>query len=152
MTARDVNINSYRESGRPAQLSLPLDVHPDPVLLVKNALAEAAKLSKYSREQLCDRVNHIVTRLGLDLTPLTPATLDKFCAASSRAHVPSLKLLPLLCAALESNLPLIAYAQAFAGVRVIDEDDAHVLAWARAEIELKRARARARRLGEEVMR
>ena len=152
--AKPVNINLYPESGRPSQLDLFIDVPRDPVPLLKSAMSESIKSCSLSREQIVDSMNLMMSRAGVTTNGrnqgVTLAVLDKWCAPSAREHVIPLRVLPFFCRAAGSNLALEAYSLAYDGIEIISADRSKTLAWAEAEIDLKRARARARKLAEEV--
>lgn len=152
---RPVNINLYPSSGRATQLDMFIDVPRDPVPLLKNAMSSSLKDCPLSREQVVDVVNEQLRLAGVTCNgrkgEVTPAILDKWCALSAPGHVIPLRILPFFCKTVNSTLALEAYSLAFTGVEVISAERSRVLAWAEAEIELKRARSRARKLGEEVL-
>lgn len=125
----------------------------DPTPLVKSAMSEAIRASSLSREQIVDEMNRLMKLLDWTTNGrsqgVTTALLDKWVAPSA-GHVIPLRLLPVFCRVVGSNLPLEAFARTFQGARVIDLDDAKLLQWAKSEVELRKAKKRARKLAQEV--
>jgi len=147
------NVQSSEKSGRPTQLNIWDQMVPDPVPPLKAAMSEAIKSCSMSRDQIVDEMNRMLKALGWTTNGraqgVTPALLDKWMAPSA-GHVIPLRLLPIFCRVVGSNLPLEAYAKSFMGARVIDLQDEKLLLWARSEVELRRAKKRARKLAQEV--
>jgi hypothetical protein len=124
----------------------------DPIPVLKSAMNEAIRASSLSRDQIVDEMNRLMRAQGWTTNGraqgVTPALLDKWVAPSA-GHVIPLRLLPIFCRVVGSNLPLEAYAKSFMGARVIDLQDEKLLLWARSEVELRRAKKRARKLAQE---
>ena len=106
-----------------------------------------------SREQVVDEMNRLAAAEGLTTNgrsqKVTLALLDKWLAPGTVQHVIPLKLLPIFCAVTGSVAPLQALA-ALLGARVISQEEAKLLEWARLEIERRKLSRRARKLAQEV--
>jgi hypothetical protein len=129
-----------------------LVVDPGPHL--KAAMNEAVKSCSLSRSQIVDDMNRRALICGIRCNgksqKVTEAILDKWLAPGSDGHHIPLRLLHLFCQAVGSNLPLEVYARAFCGVRVVSEEEYKILEWAKAEIDIRKARKRSRRIAQEV--
>ena len=115
-------------------------------------MRQAVKDSKWSREQIVDRLNEIAGSEGLRLgrsDRITLAALDCWLAESKDGHLISVALLPAFCRSVESLLPLKVLA-ACLGADVITEGEGKVLALARVELEQKRLVRQKRRLQQEI--
>ncbi|WP_084059132.1 hypothetical protein [Desulfacinum hydrothermale] len=125
----------------------------DPVPAIKAAMSEAIRTCSLSRDQIVDEMNRLMRQLGWTTNgrgqKVTTALLDKWVAPAA-SHVIPLRLLPLFCRVVQSNLPLEAYARSFQSVEVISDEDGKILQWARSELELRKAKRRAKRLAQEV--
>lgn len=148
-----VNVRSRSESGIPHQLKIWDQAIHDPLPLLKSAMGEAIRASSMSREQIVDEMNRIMKQLGWTTNGrsryVTSPLLDRWVAPSS-VHVIPLRLLPIFCRVVGSNLPLEAYVKSFEGARVIDLNEERLLMWARSEVELRTAKKRAKKLAQEV--
>jgi len=116
---------------------------------VKVAMAKAIKLSPLSREQIVDEMNTLAATCG-SAQKVTLPILDKWVAPGAFAYHIPLRLLPIFCRVVGSNLPLEAYATAFVDARVIPEEDGRILEWGRAEIQVRMARKRQRQISIEL--
>ena len=124
----------------------------NPISRLKSAMRQAVKDSKFSREQIVDRLNEVAASEGLRLgrsDRITLAALDGWLAESKDGHLISVALLPAFCQATESLLPLKVLA-ACLGADVITEGDGKILALARVELEQKRLVRQKRRLQQEI--
>jgi hypothetical protein len=120
---------------------------------IKENMATAFRDSGLSREQLCDQMNELADRYGIHLVKgngkqLTKATLDKWLNPRSNEHYPSPNALEVFCAAVNSVEPLKAMVDPL-GWRIIGEEDARLLAWAKHYFVAKNARQQMRRFEEE---
>jgi len=102
---------------------------------VKERMAAAAKGSGMSREQLCDRMNELADRYGVRLAGgrcrrLNLDTLEKWLNPNNSEHFPSIKALPVFCAATGDISPMQAMVDPLGGM-VINDQDARLLQWAR---------------------
>ena len=147
------NVKGGTKNGLPQQMSLWDQVIMDPIPQLKIAMAEAMKGSALSREQIVDRMNEVMKASGWTTNgrgqQVTASLLDKWVAPSA-SHIIPLRLLPLFCRVIGSNLPLEIYTRSFDGARVISIEDEKLLMWAKSEAELRVAKKRARRMAQEV--
>ena len=125
----------------------------DPTARLKAAMKEALRNTSLSREQVVDEMNRLAAAEGLTTNgrsqKVTPALLDKWLAPGATQHIIPLKLLPIFCAVVGSVEPLCVLAAPL-GARVISEEEAKLLEWARLELERRRLSKRARKLAQEV--
>ncbi len=108
---------------------------------VKRQIRLALAGSRHSRVEICDQVNRLAVVEGVRLS-LTKATLDSWLK-DDPARMPGLQALVLICRVLGTTEPLSALAHPL-GAAVINERDAQILAWGRAEIQRRKAAKRAR--------
>ncbi|MDH5297649.1 MAG: hypothetical protein OEV91_01365 [Desulfobulbaceae bacterium] len=120
---------------------------------MKAAMNDAVKSSRYSREQVLDRMNELAKRHGVKLNKaaneLTQATFEKWLNVNEVTHYPNPVALAIFCAACESTLPVGVLA-APAGGMVIDGEDIKLLLWARAYHRAKGLRKKMRELEAEL--
>ena len=121
---------------------------------LKEQLASSAKNSKYSREELLDRMNDLASRYGVRLVKgngsgLTMATLEKWLNPEAMEHVPGINSLMILCAALDDLDPMREVLAPLGGM-LIGEDDVKLLLWAKEYHRAKDARTRMRKLEMEL--
>ena len=121
---------------------------------LKEQLARSAKGSKFSRDELLDRVNDLATRYGVRLVKgngsgLTMATLEKWLNPEAMEYMPGINGLTILCAALEDLAP-IGEVLAPLGGMLIDEADVKLLFWAKEYHRAKDARTKMRKLEMEL--
>lgn len=149
-----VNGNRNNKSGQGFQMNLWDQLAMDAGPMIKVSMNEAIKRSSMSREELVDDMNRIALAAGITCNgrsqKVTSAILDKWMAPGAAAHQIPLRLLPVFCSAVGSNLPLEAFSRCFAGTRVIGEEEYKILEWARLEIASRQSKKRARRLAQEV--
>jgi hypothetical protein len=114
-------------------------------------MRQAIKDSRFSREQICDRMNERAKTEGLSGgrgNRITVAALDGWVAETKVNQIP-VNLLPLFCWATESVLPLKILASCI-DADVIDRKDAKILALAKVEIEAQRIARKRKRLKQEI--
>ena len=119
---------------------------------MKEALNQAVRESDRSREQVLDAVNELARRHGLAVQNRAGVSKDlfeKWLNPEDDCRVPTLKSLALICAALGTIEPLTPLAEAVGG-RVIDDDEARLLEWAKAYHQTRRLRKRMRTIEEEL--
>jgi hypothetical protein len=121
---------------------------------LKECLARTAKESRYSREELLDRMNDLAARYGVRLvkgngTGLTMATLEKWLNPEAMEHVPGINSLVIFCAAAD-DLAAIREVIAPLGGMLIDENDVKLLLWAKEYQRAKDARIRMRKLEQDL--
>lgn len=102
---------------------------------VKARMADAAKASGLSRDELLDMMNELADRYGVCLAGgrgqrLAMATFEKWLNPEDKEHLPSLKALPVFCAATNDISPMRAMIEPL-GWQIIGDQDARLLAWAR---------------------
>ncbi|WP_075353244.1 hypothetical protein [Desulfovibrio sp. DV] len=118
-----------------------------------NRIVESSGLS---RAEAVDRLNEAARRYGVRLCggnaeSLTLATLEKWLNPNEAKNVPSTRALNLFCHVFGSSEPLDVLARSHGmGWRIIDGEDAKLLEWARMEHEIKRLRARKRKIETEL--
>ena len=134
---------------RPSLLSLPgLNVDAD----IAASMGRIVEASGLSRAEAVDRLNFIARRYGVRLCggsadALTLATFEKWLNPNEPQNVPSIRALNLFCHAFECAEPLELLAKSHGwGWLVVGSEDAKLLEWARAEREIKRLRARKRKI------
>jgi hypothetical protein len=150
-----VNRKQTPEFSHSNQLELFNDICFDVSHALKLAMKAAIRESKFSREQIVDRINSLAEIAGVRATggrsrAVTIAVLEKWLAPDSVEYQIPIRFLPLLCRAVESNLPLIIFSTAFSGVKIISDEDSKILDWAQAALELTRAKRRAKKLFEKI--
>lgn len=124
----------------------------NPVSRLKEAMRQAIKESDMSREQICDRMNRVLSSEGLRRgrgDNVTVAALDAWVAESKEGHLISVALLPAFCSAAESILPLKVLA-ACLEAEVIDKTEANLLALAKLDIQSKKLARKKRWLQREL--
>ncbi len=117
---------------------------------LKEQMALSARNSKYSREELLDRMNDLASRYGVRLVRgngngLTMATLEKWLNPEAMEHSPGINSLMVFCAALDDLEPMREVLAPMGGM-LIDEDEVKLLLWAKEYQRAKEARNRMRRL------
>jgi hypothetical protein len=117
---------------------------------LKEQMSLSARNSKYSREELLDRMNDLASRYGVRLvrgngSGLTMATLEKWLNPEAMEHTPGINSLMIFCAALDDLEPMREVLAPLGGM-LIDEDDVKLLLWAKEYQRAKDARNRMRRL------
>jgi len=118
-----------------------------------NRIVESSGLS---RAEAVDRLNETARRYGVRLCggnaeALTLATLEKWLNPNEPRNVPSTRALNIFCHVFGTPDPLDLLARSHGqGWRVIDGDDARLLEWARTEQEIKRLKARKRKIETEL--
>jgi len=150
-----VNRKKQSNSGYPNQLELGFDISFNICPALKSAMRDALRASRFSREEICVRINELAERAGLRPTGgrsqrVTPAILSKWLAPESRDYEIPLRYLPLFCKAAESNQPLTVFSAAFFNIRIISEEDSKILEWAQAQLELDVAKRRTKKLFERI--
>ena len=114
---------------------------------LKAAMRQAAGQSRFSREEIVDRMNRqaevegILARRG---RPISLAALDGWLAGSKN-NLPDPELLALFCWAAENSGPVGVLAGSLEA-RLIDEDQGRVLDWAENELKIKHLCKRRRQL------
>ena len=120
----------------------------------KEQLARSAKESRYSREELLDRINDLADRYGVRLVKgngrgLTIATLEKWLNPEALDYMPSINSLVIICAALGDLEPMQEMLAPLGGI-LIDENDMKLLLWAKEYHRAKDARTKMRKLEMEL--
>ena len=108
---------------------------------LKRELRLALSASRYSRDEICDQVNHLASIEGVRMS-LTKATLDSWLK-DDPGRMPGCQALVILCAVLGTNAPIAALAKPL-HAQVVGEDEVKLLAWGRAEIQRRKAARRAK--------
>ncbi|MBI4799712.1 MAG: DUF3486 family protein [Desulfarculus sp.] len=123
-------------SGAPGQMDLPLGRGVDLQRRMKAALARALKESRYSREQIAERVNDALEAEG-NAYRVSPAALDRWAAPSDSSHNLPAWLAPALCRAIGSH-ELVAIQVEALGMSILDEHGRQFLVYGKADFEAKR--------------
>ena len=121
---------------------------------MKVAMAQAAKASGLSREELCDRINQLADRYGVRLVKgtgqnMTVDTLEKWLNPEDKERVIPAKALSVFCAATGSIEPMQVLVAPL-GWRVINERQAKLLELAELDQDVKKKKARMRKIEAEI--
>lgn len=121
---------------------------------VKQSLYMVVQASGLSREQALDKVNHLAHAYGVRLVKgngngVSMETWEKWLNPADETRVPPLKAVPLICAALDTLAPLRPLVE-LAGGRLIDDQEARLLDWAKAYHRAKNARVEMKKLEEGI--
>jgi hypothetical protein len=139
---------------KPQQLSL----FNQPTLNISKEIKEAmnndVRESGLSRELLVDRMNNAAERYGICLARgtgnrLTLETLEKWLNPSDLTRQMPLKAVPIFCVAVGKSTVIDVLAKPI-GLRVIDDHDQKLLAWAEAKMAIKKHGRKIRKLEEEL--
>jgi len=126
----------------------------DPSQALMAAMREVIRNSPLSRLQIAERMNELAKSAGIsggdNGLKVSATRIDAWVAKSKASNQIPLKMLPLFCKAAGSNVPLEVYVQAFAGVRLISEEQHQKLLWAEKEIQMRRAKKEAKKLAQMV--
>jgi len=120
------------------------------------SMSRIVEASGLSRAEAVDLLNDVARRYGVRLCggnaeALTLATLEKWLNPNEAKNVPSTRALNLFCHAFDATEPLDILARSHGrGWKVIGDEDARLLEWARAEMEIKRLKARKRKIETEL--
>lgn len=120
----------------------------NPVHEIKRQIRLILSNSTLSRDQIAEKMNLLASKEGMP-GRVTKARLDSWCKDSDQSRIPSSSELVLFCYVMKNNGPLDALASPLF-LNVIDYEDQKLLAWAKAEIEKKKAIKRARIALEEI--
>ena len=123
----------------------------NPSLRLKGALRQAVKECRFSREQIVERLNQQARIEGLGgrrTQKLSLAALDGWLA-ESKETLPPVELLPLLCWAMETLLPLRVLASCN-GAEVITAEELVLMELARVDREAKRLARRKANLLQQI--
>lgn len=139
---------------RPTQLDLFDQPTFNIVQTFTRALNEAVRNCGQSRAQIVDRMNDLAERYGVNLSSgngrqLSLETFEKWLNPNDPARTIPLKALSIFCAATDSAAALDVLARPL-GLRVIDEREQKLLAWAEAQMTIKKQRARVRKIEAEL--
>lgn len=121
---------------------------------VKTAMANAAKDTGLSREELCERINQTADRYGVRLVKgtgsgVTLATLEKWLNPEDKEREIPVKGLAVFLAATGDKSP-IAELIAPLGWMVIDEKDAKLLQLAKLKQEVEQKQALMKKIKSEL--
>ena len=126
----------------PTQMSFFESISLNPTYEIKRQLRMALSGSTLSRDEVADEINRIAVHEGMR-KQISKQTLDNWTKNSDSDRLPSLPWLTLLCSVLNTVGPIAAMIRPL-GADIIDEKDARLLAWAKAEREKRRANKKAR--------
>lgn len=121
---------------------------------LKEQLAQSAKGSQYSRDELLDRMNDLAERYGVRLVKgngrgLTMATLEKWLNPGAMEHIPGVNGLLIFCAALDDLEPIRELLAPLGG-EVIHGSDVSLLQWAKRYHQAKNLRKEMKQLEDEL--
>ncbi|WP_027358870.1 hypothetical protein [Desulforegula conservatrix] len=113
---------------------------------LKLAMNAAAKASKYSREQILERMEESCRRHGIK-TQISMALLEKWLNPQADEHVMPLKLFPVFCRAVDCDCTeLLSILIRPLGYRAIDQQQDKLLTWAEAYHEAKMAKQKLKKM------
>lgn len=113
---------------------------------LKLAMNAAAKASKYSREQILERMEESCRRHGIK-TQISMALLEKWLNPQADEHVMPLKLFPVFCRAVDCDCTeLLSILIRPLGYRAIDQQQDKLLTWAEAYQEAKMAKQKLKKM------
>ncbi|WP_027360634.1 hypothetical protein [Desulforegula conservatrix] len=113
---------------------------------LKLAMNAAAKASKYSREQILERMEESCRRHGIK-TQISMSLLEKWLNPQADEHVMPLKLFPVFCRAVDCDCTeLLSILMRPLGYRAIDQQQEKLLSWAEAYQEAKVAKNRLKKI------
>ena len=122
------------------------------VARLKAAMRQALSESKFSREEVAEKMTAIAKIEGIRLPgnskSITKTILDKWVAEGANHTIP-IQMLIVFCSVTDSCLPLNVLAAAL-GFKVITPEQRKSLMWAEAEIQRRHFATEARRLAKEV--
>ena len=109
---------------------------------LKEQMAVSVKESRWSRDEVLDRMNDLAARHGVRLmkgsgSSLTMTTFEKWLNVEAMEHIPPINSLVVFCEAVADNRAMRAVVAPL-GVEMIEENDVTLLLWAK---EYHRARA-----------
>ena len=134
-------------------LELP-ELNPDADIAV--SMDRIVQASGLSRAEAVDRLNAAARRYGVRLASgsareLGLATFEKWLNPREADYVPSVRALNLFCHVFGVMEPLDLLVRSHGnGWRIIGGEDVRLLEWARTEQEIKRLRARKRKIETEL--
>ena len=126
----------------PTQMSFFESISLNCTYEIKRQLRMALSGSTFSRDEVADEINKIAVREGMR-KQISKQTLDNWMKNSDSDRLPSLPWLTIFCSVLNTVGPIAAMIRPL-GADIIDETDARLLAWARAEREKRRANKKAK--------
>ena len=113
---------------------------------LKHAMNVAARASRYSREQILERMEESCMRHGIK-TQLSMALLEKWLNPQADEHMMPLKLLPVFCRAVDCDCTeLLSVLMRPLGYRAIDQQQEKLLSWAEAYHEAKAAKQKLKKM------
>ena len=124
------------------QLDLFSNQSLNPTYEIKRQIRLALAGCNLSRDEIVDRMNEIAVQEGMRKT-ISKATLDNWTKDSDPDRLPSLPWLTIFCRAAGTVAPIEAMLRPL-GCGVLNNDDHNLLAWAKAEMEKRKAAKRAR--------
>jgi len=124
------------------QLDLFCDQTLNPTYEIKRQIRLAIINSNRSRDQIVDEMNTIAKIEGMQ-SSFSKSALDNWCKDSDPGRLPSPAWMTIFCAVTKDGGPIMAMIKPL-GCSVLEEKDTKLLAWARAEMEKRKAMKRAR--------
>ena len=115
---------------------------------VKRALRLALANSRLSRDQVVDRMNELAVREGLRAT-VSKASLDNWVKDSDPNRLPSLVWTVIFCESVGDCGVIDILAKPF-DLKVVNESEQRLLAWAKADLQRRKATRRAERAFAEI--
>jgi len=149
-----INSKDLEKFRRPKQQGLWENIVTDPGPALKIAMNDVIKACCLSRAEVVDQMNQLAMIAGITCNgrnqKVTVSTLDKWLAPGANSYHIPLRLLPIFCQSVGSNLPLKAFSTFFKDARVISEEELKKLRWAELEIKARQSRKKAGYLGKEI--
>ena len=124
------------------QLDLFTNQSLNPTYEIKRQIRLASSGCNLSRDEIVDRMNKIAVQEGMRKTISKP-TLDNWTKDSDPDRLPSLYWFTIFCRVVGTVAPIEAMLRPL-GCGVMDQEDQRLLAWAKAEMEKRKATKRAR--------
>lgn len=112
---------------------------------IKRQIRMAMADSTLSRDEIADQMNEIAVKEGLrsGKNGISRAILDSWCRDSDAGRLPSLNWLTIFCEVMGTVSPIGVMLKPL-GCGAINPVDIKLLAWAKAEMEKRRAIKKAR--------
>ena len=139
--------------GKPQQLSL-FDIPTFNIARdLKASANEAARKSRWSRDEIVDKMNDLAGRYGVNLVKgnghLTVETFEKWLAVNDMTRVMPIAALPVFCAVVDDWSAIAIVARPL-GLELIGREDQQLLRWAKIKLRHKQEGAELRSIEKEI--
>lgn len=114
-------------------------------------MADSAKKSGLSREDIVNQMNYLADQFGVELirgktkTPLSIDTFEKWLNPNDCSRCMPIRAIPIFCKVVNDAAVIDVIAKPL-GINTITEDDKALLAWAKAYRRAHKARQELKRL------